>query len=154
MRLSHRTHAVRHRILVLIVAIFAMSASFADESNDWSLGRVFMTRAERLQLDKLRKMPQIAQSVSTTNRDSIAVDTVSQRKRSPSGYILSSTGSPYKWQDGDFRKSSHRAIVDGSKVRSFQIIKHQREPLPEESTDSHGLDSIDAEPTSDEDSEQ
>ncbi len=154
MRLSHRTHPCRPLIPVLVATIFASGISFADESSDWSLGRVFMTRAERLQLDKLRSVPQIAESISTTTNDSIAVDAVSKSKRNPSGYILSSNGSPYSWQDGDFRKTSRKDIVDDSKDRGFEIIKHQRVPISEEATEPSGPASIDAESTSDDDSEK
>lgn len=148
------TQIVRPLVLTWVALCSVATVSVADESNDWLLGRVFMTRAERLQLDELRNTLHSTASVSTTNNDSSVVVSTSVRDVKASGYILSSNGSPYRWENGDFQKTSRKEIVAALENRDFEIIKHHPAPIPDSVLDTSAVDAADAEQTSDDVSEQ
>lgn len=87
------------------------------------LGRVFMSEAERRQLDLLRKTRGTV--VNPGNASSTTETTNSETKNTsnPSGFIVPSNGRPYQWIDGDFRRV---AKVDVDSADASQEMRISR----------------------------
>ncbi len=141
---------MRYLVVTLaVVAICASTVTRADEpprtaksAGNLDLGRVFMSPAERRELDRLRKAipaQMSAQGSQPGNQSSTAGST--NNKARPAGYIVPSSGSPYKWMDGDFQKTTRSNIDAGQLPGGVSVIRHkgaatdlERTNSPDEST--------------------
>ena len=125
---------MRFPVAILVVVAMGVSAgTSADEpsrtvksAGKLDLGRVFMSPAERRELDRLRRANPAqltVQSSQSGNQSSTAVAT--DKKAHPGGYIVPAQGSPYKWMDGDFQKTT-RSNIDSSQLPGgVSIIRHK-----------------------------
>lgn len=68
------------------------------------LGRVFMSDAERRQLDVLRKTRGTVERPGNASSTAVTTKSDKQNTSHPAGYIVPSNGSPYQWIDGDFQR--------------------------------------------------
>jgi len=119
--------------LWFVLSMAVMDSAVADEKDDWGIGRVFMSRAERLMLDNMRNSPQLKAAVPTSSTANGEVLGSLDKKRKPTGYILPSDGSPYRWEGGDFQKTSRGSIAQSDGEDEIEITKHQRATRPDSS---------------------
>ena len=123
---------MRALIVILVAATCTSAVTKADDSpgpanspENVDLGRVFMSPAERQQLDRLRKAApaQISGQGSQTGKQISTAGPASNRTR-PAGYIVPSNGAPYRWRDGDFQRTT-RSDIDTSRLPGgVSIIRH------------------------------
>mgnify|MGYP001547971488 CR=1 FL=1 len=124
---------MRALIVTLVAAICATTVTNADESlrpasssGTIDLGRVFMSPAERQELDRLRKVAptQMSGQGSQTGKQLPAAKPENDKARA-AGYIVPSSGSPYRWRDGDFQRTT-RSDIDSSRLPGgVSIIRHK-----------------------------
>lgn len=124
---------MRFLIVTLAVVFYASTVARADEpprsansSGDADVGRVFMSPAERQELDRLRKVIP-AHSAARGSQPGSQTSTAgsANNKARPAGYIVPSSGTPYKWLDGDFQKTTRRDIDSGQLPGGVSIIRHR-----------------------------
>jgi hypothetical protein len=126
-------------LFVTTFSAVVMADEPGDEGtvNDRELGRVFMSAAERRQLDLLRTSLPATERSGATN-DASQVEAVPQKRKPLAvGYIVSPNGRPYQWIDGDFRHVNDARIDATDSSRSIEITRHEpdsarQEQLPSE----------------------
>jgi len=117
--MSRRSTHRNSPVILAVAGLFACGAPNADtgvyeSAADIEIGRVFLTRAERLRLDQLRRLqPAAASDESTASRVAGPSDT--DRPRRPAGYFYSSTGQRRAWAGDDF-------VVSGRSRSSTQVF--------------------------------
>ena len=87
------------------------------------LGRVFMSDAERRQLDVLRKTRGTVENSSNASSTVAAAQAETKNTTKPTGYIVPSNGSPYQWIDGDFRRVVNIEIDSADVSQEIQITR-------------------------------
>ena len=130
--------------IIIVLALTSVSA-LADTGDD-ALGRVFMSPAEREELDRLRLMKPAAESSGPLAPGV----TVEEEAPAPpaTGYILRSQGAAWVWQDGDFRRVKRNEVDQKQPDERVRIERHKRpsddgrSPAP----DSTGDNGDDVEP--------
>jgi len=117
------------RCAVLLAA--CSSQAFATEpaanpgAEEYTLGRVFMSGAERRRLDLLRQNSRSTDKPEPASPASSARRSVESKPTKAAGYIIPSDGKFYQWVDGDFRQVDR---TDASKIGIFpgiEITRHQ-----------------------------
>lgn len=106
--------------------VVAVEPDIKMAAKDHALGRVFMSNAERRQLDLLRKsIPPAIMSgpVSATSQSTTAV---TKKKPNAVGFIVPSNGAPYQWIDGDFRRVPKADINLTIISKALEITRHER----------------------------
>ncbi len=134
---------MRLAIGILVAILWAGVGLQADETppapsavEQVGIGRVFMSPAERRELDRLRKLE--PEPVTGPGAESVTPGTsdVPAGKRSQgAGYIVPSSGLPYTWADGDFRRTTDGNIDIGKLPGAVSIIRHQGENVPVKAPD-------------------
>lgn len=121
-------------IVPLAATMFAGSVASADEllqathvASITDIGRVFMSPAERHELDRLRKAipPQVGVGQASQNGNQSSTAGAANKKNRPGGYIVPSNGSPYKWKDGDFQRTTRGDINSELLPGDVSIIRHK-----------------------------
>jgi hypothetical protein len=112
--------------MMLAVPVLAVEPGTKPGTKDHELGRVFMSRAERARLDVLRKAPPSAGRSGPAGPVSQSGPSGMTKKPSPTGYIVPSSGRPYQWIDGDFRRVSAVSIDAVDSSRSINITRHEK----------------------------
>lgn len=109
---------------------YAHAEQYAD------IGRVFISPAERLELDRLRKLDP-AQDPGSNGQARISSVPASQAedKARAGGYIVPSNGLPYTWSDGDFRRADDADIDIERLPGAVTIIRHHAKENPESTTE-------------------
>lgn len=94
------------------------------------LGRVFMSPAERRELDRLRNGRTKLESgqVKQAGDPSLVPDAV-VKKRRPAGYIVPSSGAPYQWIDGNFQRTTQGNIESELLPGRVTVIRHNNAPV-------------------------
>jgi len=108
--------------MMLAVQVLAVEPGAKPGTKDHELGRVFMSRADRQRLDVLRKVPPSAGPAGPIPQPGTPGLT---KKASPTGYIVPSSGRPYRWSDGDFHHVSAVSIDAADSSRSINITRHE-----------------------------
>ena len=122
----------------VIAVIFSLQATAIEPevkpvARDTVLGRVFMSSAERRQLDLLRKAPP-STGRSGPASAGIQLTAAAQRKKpSPVGYIVPSNGRPYQWIDGDFRHVAQADVESTKLSQSIDITRHENNSVSDDS---------------------
>lgn len=62
--------------------------------------------------------------MSTRNTQPTAPEASSDNAVIRRGYIISPSGQPYKWSDGDFQKSTDENIQSALEPNALRILKH------------------------------
>jgi hypothetical protein len=124
-RIPHAAFAV---VMCASTALHADESSPAPDAAAYAnIGRVFMSPAERSQLDRLRKsFPVQVAGAGGQDVSSSANPLPADEKARPAGYIVPSNGLPYKWADGDFRRTTPRDLGAGQLPGTVSIIRHER----------------------------
>ena len=97
-------------LIVSLGLLLAGASGAAEPDNHEDLGRVFMTPAERHELDRLRRLQPAASSAASVSTPAAPAAPAESDVR-PMGIIVPSRGRPYQWRDGDFRP------VDAARIR-------------------------------------
>lgn len=115
--------------LAICGVLVSMQAWASDQEkfplrDEFLLGRVFMTPAERWALDQTRRLPPVVHKRMAGTSTEAEADTP-PNSRHAMGYIIPNKGTPSAWQDGEFKE-----ISDGrdpeliSFPGSIRIIRH------------------------------
>ena len=112
--------------LVLAIGLFAgiARADLDQQVDDPDIGRVFMSQAERDELDRLRKLPPPSESAGTAARAKTVVEPESLPEGT--GYILRSRGAAWLWVDGDFQSVRPAEVDRPGRSEDIRIIRHQQ----------------------------
>lgn len=104
-----------------------------------SLGRIFMSPAERWQLEQIRLLiPAATNGASGVGREPRPDS--ARPERHAAGYIIPHSGRPSAWKDGEFRKiDAARGLASLRFVDDFEIIRHIDRPAAAEPTDPDDL---------------
>lgn len=127
----------------VIAMTFSLQATASEPevkpvARDHVLGRVFMSSAERRQLDLLRKAPPSTGRSAPVSAATQSTAAAQRKKSSPVGYIVPSNGRPYQWIDGDFRHVA-QADVDSTKLsQSIEITRHENNSASDDSLPERG----------------
>ena len=134
------------RPLALVLAIgLSPGLAWADTDkpvDDPDIGRVFMSRAERDELDRLRKLPPPAQITGPTASTTVASEPASQPEGT--GYILRSRGEAWLWIDGDFQSVRPADIERSGQSEGIRIIRHEQSVSDQQSVDAGSAESAGA----------
>ncbi|MGI9205891.1 MAG: hypothetical protein ACR2Q3_17885 [Woeseiaceae bacterium] len=133
---------MRLPLVGLVVAMGASAGLQADElrpivdaAEYTNIGRVFMSPAERRELDRLRKaIPTELTGPIGPNASSAETASPAEPNTRAAGYIVPSNGLPYRWTDGDFRRTTRGDIGTGQLPGAISIIRHQGEDVPATTT--------------------
>lgn len=115
-------------VLVLLALCQPLPAAEPDEADVEELGRIFMSPAERAELDRLRIIPPAVVSAGGINAR--VAESVPDPGVNASGFIIRAEGEAYLWVDGDFRKVRTEVVDQGLSKQKINVTRHKRTPAP------------------------
>lgn len=115
---------IRRAVLVFAIAAFPglVSADTARQIDNAVIGRVFMSPAERDELDRLRKLPTPSQVAEPAAKSTEAA--APDRQPAATGYILRSRDAAWLWVDGDFQSVRPTDVERSGRSDDIRIIRH------------------------------
>ncbi|MGI9262261.1 MAG: hypothetical protein ACR2QR_09520 [Woeseiaceae bacterium] len=117
-----------HSYLKLLIPFLCPLAQAAepDEGADNDLGRLFMSPEQRVELDRLRKIP--PELISSGAPNAQVVEEKPDPGENASGFIIRAEGEAYLWVDDDFKKVRNDPARNTLKDQRITITRHGQSP--------------------------
>ncbi len=110
------------------VAYAADDRSLYESNRDLQLGPLFLTPAERLSLEARRRLPAVDAATASQPVVDESTARAAAAKRPAAGFIVSSSGRPLVWIDGEFREVDRSVLAD---LRFPGAVRVRKSPGPD-----------------------
>jgi len=136
------------KLALILAACLSQAIVIAAEpavnpiAEEHTLGRVFMSSAERRRLDLLRRYPESGDQPGPASPVSSTRLPAASKATKPVGYIIPTNGKSYQWIEGDFRKVDQIDAGTTNISPGIKITRHVNRgdngaPLPETENTKH-----------------
>lgn len=122
------------------VAAAADDRSLYESNRDLTLGPLFLTPAERLSLEARRRLPAVDAATSPQPVADEPAARAAAAKKPAAGFIVSRSGRPLVWIDGEFRKVDRSALADLRFPGAVRVLKSLGPDTTEPAPESDGAD--------------